>query len=139
MGTLTYSGRLTVSVCWCGVRHAVPDELIEYQERQHRDGEPQTSIYCPLGHTYIISGEGEAAKLRQRLERAEARERHARDQLEASERSNVALQGVVTKTKKRVAGGACPCCKRSFVDVARHMATKHPDYAKDTGREPDDT
>ena len=29
-----------------------------------------------------------------------------------------------------VSGGACPCCNRSFENLARHMATKHKDYVK---------
>lgn len=29
--------------------------------------------------------------------------------------------------KKRVQGGACPCCNRHFVQLERHMATKHPE------------
>ena len=30
---------------------------------------------------------------------------------------------------QRVEHGVCPCCKRSFSALARHMATKHPEYA----------
>lgn len=39
-------------------------------------------------------------------------------------------RGVVTKTKNRIGKGVCPCCNRTFVELARHIATKHPDYAK---------
>lgn len=28
----------------------------------------------------------------------------------------------------RAQGGACPCCNRTFADMARHMKTKHPDF-----------
>jgi hypothetical protein len=34
----------------------------------------------------------------------------------------------MTRIKKRVAAGVCPCCNRSFKDLARHMAGQHPDY-----------
>jgi hypothetical protein len=27
-----------------------------------------------------------------------------------------------------VANGVCPCCNRTFQNLARHMAGKHPDY-----------
>lgn len=38
-------------------------------------------------------------------------------------------KGVVTRTRNRIANGVCPCCDRSFTNLQRHMASKHPDYA----------
>lgn len=32
-------------------------------------------------------------------------------------------------TLRRIAAGVCPCCRRSFTDLARHMSSQHPDYA----------
>lgn len=34
----------------------------------------------------------------------------------------------LTKTKKRVSNGVCPCCNRTFKQLARHMENKHPEY-----------
>jgi hypothetical protein len=126
--TLTYRGSLVVSTCWCGMRHAVPEELRDYQKRQHANGEPQMSIYCPLGHSHVKSGKGEAEKLRQHLEwerERSARLAAERDQAQASARS---YKGVATKARKRAAAAVCPCCKRSFVQLRRHMEAQHPDY-----------
>jgi hypothetical protein len=90
--------------------------------------------YCPNGHRWSFRGESELERA-QRLLNIErdrsARERALRDQTEASLR---ATKGVVTKQKKklgRVAAGVCPCCTRSFNDLARHMAAKHPDFTKE--------
>lgn len=126
--TLTYSGTLVVVTCWCGTRHAVPQELRGKQEREHADGRTQTNIYCPLGHSYVIAGEGEAARLERQL--ANARDRSAqlaaeRDQAEASAR---AYKGVATKARKRAKAGVCPCCNRTFQQLARHMASQHPTF-----------
>jgi hypothetical protein len=110
------------------MRHAVPEELRAHQERQHRNGDPETSIYCPLGHSYIPAGKGEAEKLRERLtaERDRAAQLAAqRDQAEASAR---AYKGQATRARKRAAAALCPCCGRSFVQLRRHMQTKHPDF-----------
>lgn len=126
--TLVYSGQLTVVTCWCGMRHAIPRELDDFQDRQHDNGQSQTAIYCPLGHTHIRAGEGEAEKLRKQLSRERDRSARlvaSRDQAEASAR---AYKGVATKAKKRAAAALCPCCKRSFVQLRRHMETQHPDY-----------
>lgn len=47
---------------------------------------------------------------------------------EAAQNSLRATKGVITKIKKRVHNGVCPCCNRSFVNLRRHMKNKHPDY-----------
>jgi hypothetical protein len=126
--TISYTGRLVVATCWCGIKHAVPEELHDRQARQHRDGVKQASIYCPLGHSYINAGEGEAERLRRELgwQRDRVARANARaDQAEASARAH---KGAATKARKRAAAAVCPCCNRSFVQLRRHMATKHPDY-----------
>lgn len=130
MTTLTYSGSLTIVTCWCGMRHAVPSELENCQRRQHDDGIANVqAIYCPLGHTHVPAGKSEIERERERLRRLEAQKQHLSDQLQATERSRAALKGQVTKIKKRVGKGVCPCCNRSFTNVERHMATQHPDMA----------
>jgi hypothetical protein len=32
------------------------------------------------------------------------------------------------KIERKVSGGVCPCCNRTFVALARHMKTKHPEF-----------
>ncbi len=128
MTQMTYSGRLTVMVCWCGMRHAVPEELAECQQRQHDNGERVVDIYCPLGHSYVPAGKGEAERLRERLRREERRSASLLAELDQEQASHRATKGQLTKTKKRIANGICPCCHRSFVNVARHMKSQHPDF-----------
>jgi len=53
-----------------------------------------------------------------------------RERAERTERRLSAQKGVTTRIKNRVANGVCPCCKRSFTDLRRHMETKHPKYAE---------
>jgi hypothetical protein len=127
--TLTFTGELTVVACWCGMRHAVPAELRNYQQRQYDNGNSDPiGIYCPLGHTHIPAGESKIARIQRQRQWARdeaARERAAREQAEASA---AAYKGVATKAKKRAAAAVCPCCNRSFVQLRRHLETKHPDY-----------
>jgi hypothetical protein len=122
--TLTYTGQLSVEVCWCGIHHAVPTELVEMQRRQFRDGERQTDIYCPLGHMWIRAGEGQAIRLQRALDEAKTQLVATRDQLQAAERE-------AARQRRRAAKGICPCCKRSFVNVTRHLAGQHPNYVKE--------
>jgi hypothetical protein len=129
MSTLTYTGQLVVLTCWCGMRHAVPSELREHQLRQHNDGLSVDSVYCPLGHSHVPSGEGEAERLRKQLEREQQRHSATRSLLQHEERSHAATRGHLTRTKRRVGNGVCPCCHRTFQQLSRHMKAKHPEYA----------
>lgn len=127
--TLTYTGELTVLTCWCGIRHAVPAELRRHQLRRHNDGGQVPGIYCPLGHSHCPAGTPDVEREREQRQSLEAALRAERDQHDAERRAHAATKGQLTKTKKRVAGGVCPCCNRSFVNLARHMAGQHPSYA----------
>lgn len=107
-------------------------------------------FYCPNGHAQHYTGKSEAQKLKDQLakqeaeaarrardaadalDRASARELATRDQLEATQRSRAALKGQLTKTKRRIGKGVCPCCNRHFANVDNHMQSQHPDYATET-------
>lgn len=84
--------------------------------------------YCPNGHSQC-RGEGYEKKLERQL----AQERQAHDQTKAKIRDVEAELGRVTAKAKRLrtraANGVCPCCKRTFAELAKHMRSKHPDYA----------
>ncbi len=131
MADLTYTGKLTVIKCWCGMRHAVPDELWEEARRKGK-----REIYCPLGHSAMYNSNPEMDRVRKECDDANERARREsdrvarlmaeNDQLAASRRS---IKGVVTKLKKRIVNGVCPCCKRAFTNLKAHMHTKHPDFA----------
>lgn len=125
--TISTELKLVTEECYqCGVTFAMPEDFKRYRLAD------QETFYCPNGHGQCYAGKTDAQKLReakQQLERAATRERALRDQADASERSNRALKGVITRTKNRVANGVCPCCHRTFPDLADHMKDQHPNYA----------
>lgn len=42
----------------------------------------------------------------------------------------------VKRVEKRAHAGLCPCCNRSFAELAKHIATKHPTFrAEEVARE----
>lgn len=119
----------------CGVIFGMSREFIAQRKRDRE------TWYCPNGHPRVFAGPTEESKLRNQLAAVTARA----DQLQASlasqrsitshERAKVrGLKGVITRVKKRVGNGVCPCCNRTFQDLARHMGTKHPEYS---GEAPD--
>lgn len=134
MSTLTYTDTLQIIECGsCHIPFAIPDNL--YKARR-KDGK---NFYCPNGH-YIGYSNNENTRLKARLDQAEAEaawQRGARDRARADADHQAArvrgYQGALAKTKKRAAHGVCPCCSRTFADVARHVAGQHPDYVRAHG------
>lgn len=103
----------------------------------------QRNFHCPWGHSmFYPQGPAEVDQLR--LERDRLKQEAARledekriawltanDQREraaAAERRASAARGQVTKLRNRAAAGVCPCCNRTFVQLQRHMAAKHPTF-----------
>lgn len=118
--------------CRCKTPFCMTEEV--YQMAQQRRGEFE--FFCPNGHGQVYAkGETEEQKLRRERDRLkqdatrlidEANE--ARRDAETERRRAAAARGQVTKLKKRAAVGVCPCCNRTFSDLARHMAGQHPEF-----------
>jgi hypothetical protein len=134
---MTFTGELTITSCWCGITYAIPTDLNTYVHRKHDNNEKQVSVYCPLGHTWIPAGESALDRERRTRERLERQLANRDEDLRAERASHTATKGQLTKTRKRASGGVCPHpeCKRSFVDVARHVRSKHPELIGATNEE----
>lgn len=116
--TIPITGELVVTTCWCGIQFAMPRGTYDWHIRRETN-----TTYCPLGHAGVVR-----EPVEKKLEAAQARERHLEDQLRAAENDAEAVRRRLIRDRHRFANGVCPCCNRSFTNVARHMATKHPDY-----------
>lgn len=119
--TVTRSGRRLMDVedcCTCGVIFAVDRSYLDARKTD------LATFYCPNGHGMSYT-QSEADRLRAALTAA-------RDQLAAANRRNVNLQEKSRRERTRVGNGVCPCCQRSFGNLARHMAGQHPEWAKAT-------
>lgn len=117
-----------VIACYkCGVLFAVPDDV---HDELHRTGR---TFYCPNGHgqVYTDSTVAQLQKERDRNARLVSMLDQTRADRDAVERSRRAVKGQLTRVKRRVANGVCPCCNRTFPDLAAHMHTKHPEYVGD--------
>lgn len=125
---MEFTDRLVVMTCWCGINHAVPEDLRAYQMRCHNDGRKVPDIHCPLGHGHVPAGRPEHEVLAERLEQEQRRAGRLAAQRDQAEASARAYKGAATKARKRAGAGVCPCCKRSFQQLRRHMASKHPDF-----------
>lgn len=119
--------------CSCGVAFGMTRD---FYNRRQEDGQ---LFYCPAGHNQYYTRreklEAQLKELKGELREAHADVRYWNEQAEeqalraaTAKRQAAAARGQVTKIKKRVGNGYCPCCSRMFVNLGRHMAAKHPDY-----------
>jgi len=88
-----------------------------------------TSFYCPNGHGQSYT-ESENTKLKRELEAAEKRAREQQCRAFNAETALAVKEKEMKRHKKRSSAGVCPCCNRTVSQMARHMATKHPDFMK---------
>lgn len=126
--TLTYTGELVITTCWCGIVMALPSDLYDYA---HRSG---ATCYCPLGHGWVRKD-----NIAKRLKETEAEVNRLRalwsdeyDQHKRTERRLKATRGVVTRTKRRIAKGLCPRCHAHFGNLEKHIASQHPEFIAET-------
>jgi hypothetical protein len=120
-------GKFTLAVhqCGsCGVVFGFDDEVDTARRRDHRGWR------CPNGHSFVYNGESDLERLEREAAQARRQATATRDLLEQEQRSHSATRGHLTRQKRRAANGVCPCCTRTFKDLARHMETKHPEYGK---------
>lgn len=111
----------------CGIEWGVPDWWIAERRRTHE------GFYCPNGHCRAYKAKSVEEQQRARAEEAERRLNMERNRRLAAEAEQERVAKKLRRTEKRIEGGACPCCKRSFAQLAAHMKTKHPEYAKQKG------
>lgn len=100
--------------------------------REHYDAckaDGRTWFCTVCGCSRVFVGETEAAKLRRERDAALQREETLRFERDQARLALVKKSKEAQRLKKRVAAGVCPCCTRSFQNLRRHMATKHPEHA----------
>lgn len=119
----------------CFVKFLVPKG---FTARRRQD---KASFYCPNGHSMSYT-QSEADRLKAQLqkeqqalakanaavEREQKWRQEAYEEARTLERRLAAQRGVTTRIKNRVHNGVCPCCNRAFVNLQRHMATKHAGF-----------
>jgi hypothetical protein len=128
--TFQISAKLsTETCCSCFIQFAMPEEL---QTKRRNDG---GSFYCPNGHsqhytkTRVQELEEQLNRERAAKERAENEKRAAVNREESEREQRMAAEAARDRLKRRIKAGSCPCCKRNFSNLRRHMETKHPGFA----------
>ena len=128
--TITAESELvTETCCNCGMLFAM---TTSFQKRRQQD---HGGFYCPAGHIQYYLAESREQKLKRELDRAKQNAAYLEDQAriqrelrEAAEKQASARKGVIARMKKRAAAGSCPCCQRTFSNMAEHMRKQHPGF-----------
>lgn len=106
----------------CGVQHAFP--LTIYETAQREGG----FWHCPNGHQRGWrdgAEKEEMAVLRREKERLTQNAAYLESRVADEARRADAEHKKFLQMQRRAISGVCPCCNRTFVNVQRHMASKH--------------
>lgn len=101
----------------CGVVFGLSSDYAQRRRQDHQ------GFYCPFGHSNYYYQKSEAEKLRERLGEEQAKLANAQMELMLSGKK-------IRRLEKQAKNGKCPCCHRQFVNMARHMKSKHPGFAE---------
>lgn len=118
-------GLVECTCCKCGTRFAMSEDThrIAIARRE------KFTFYCPHGHDqHFVTGKTELEKVREERDRLRQLVAARDDEVEHQKRRVSAAHGQVTRLKNRARAGVCPCCTRTFTNLQRHMATKHPEF-----------
>ncbi len=108
----------------CGVPMWVPGN------RARACREEGKGWHCCNGHSQIFK-ETDVTRLEKQLANEKQRREWAEKNAQTARHAEAIARGKLKATKERIGNGVCPCCNRSFTNLRRHMASKHPGFAKE--------
>ncbi len=138
MGVTTLEKTVTLKIMecgTCGVAFAMPQTIYETASKEGG------WFYCPLGHCRgwkKQDAKNAADELRDEIAKLQSNIAYKNNQIESQKREVesqkqqiISAKRAKTKLENRIKNGVCPCCQRSFVNVQKHIATKHPEFTKE--------
>jgi hypothetical protein len=134
MSTISVFVQLTHDTCKkCGGLFAISQDYINEARRL---GGFKQMWACPYCKTTWGYGESEVDQLNKKIAGLENSKRWLEERKQDAEReaehfrkSRDGMKGALVKQSTRIKNGCCPCCKRHFGNLARHMASKHPKFS----------
>lgn len=99
----------------------------DYIDRRRKDGKGWQCPYCSSGTSF--HGNDEISRLKKQISEEQAIKNRLLADANVLRGEVLAAKTAAEKLKKRAANGVCPCCTRTFANVADHIKTKHPGFA----------
>jgi len=116
----------------CGGVFAISQWFID---EARRIGNMEKLFACPYCHQKRGWGESEEDRLKKKIESlnnrvtdTEQRAIYHAKEAEHFRKSRDGMKGAMVRTHNRIKNGVCPCCQRTFQNLLKHMATKHPKF-----------
>ncbi len=107
----------------CGGVYAILERVRRYNQEH---GGHWNCPYCKVSWGYSETASG-IERLRRQVEWESKRRQWAEQKAKTAEARRRAEKAAKTRLKKRVAAGVCPCCNRTFKQLAAHIKRKHPE------------
>lgn len=107
----------------CAVWHTIPE--ITYDCFRSEGG----YWHCPNGHQRGFrkgTDEIKQEEIRQERDRLKQDAARLQDEVAAERKRAEDAERKVLHVKRRANAGVCQCCNRTFLNVQRHMKSKHP-------------
>lgn len=117
-----HADMVTISCQTCGLYFMVPSALHKRWRRDH------SNFYCPNGHGLAFRAESDVERLRKENERLRKEKEWAEQAAKRANEASTDASEQLSRLRKRAKHGVCPCCKRTFQQLARHMAARHPGF-----------
>jgi len=116
----------------CGCLFAMQKMQQDTLVRTHAD------FFCPNGHSqaYISKTSAEIARdqAREAANATQAKLNEANHSLLVTQKKLAEAEKERKRIEARVHRGACPCCNRTFQNLASHMKSKHPSQIEGKAR-----
>lgn len=130
----TLAVRMVTECCIeCGLSFAM---TIDFKLLKKGNG---GTFYCPSGHSMFYKpGKSQAQIEADLLKKELAASIAAHDQTKA-DRDNerylrMKAENKLYSHKRLIRTGTCPCCRRNFSNLQRHMSKQHPEYSKECAK-----
>jgi hypothetical protein len=105
----------------CGCVSTCPEQVFE---EHHAEG---GFHHCPNGHQWGWTKEiSEREQLRRERDQLKQKIAERNDEVGRQIEMRKKIEGKLGRITKRINHGVCPCCNRTFDNLARHMKSKHP-------------
>lgn len=112
----------------CHAIFGMTDVAVKRYQNNHK------TFYCPYcqgaqsynQESLLEKERKESQRLRHNLERSQCETTSAKQKARSAEYARRAEKGAKTRLKK----GLCPCCRRTFLQLQRHMENQHPEYVE---------
>lgn len=108
----------------CGGTYAINEV---FRAQCSKKGTAWTCPYCKTGWGY--TGNSENEKLKKEIEAERVRKQAALQRANEAEENLAKTLRKHKRLEKRTNAGVCPHCPRTFQNLARHIACKHPEQA----------